>query len=917
MTFCNPKDIYYNLSLLVDNKHFNNIDATRDIVTTGKVKGMPDLEKLFVDNKYEIMAPIASSDIVVINEVDKASSNVRNSLLGVMNEKFLFNGKSKIPCNWQLFVATCNEIPKEEENSPFWDRFMLKVNVSRISAGEMTKYYANGAKNYSEKFVIGVPSQAEIDALDIPSSKLEKFLEVGYNKLSDRTLTFVPNMAKAVSYIWNISIDKALVKVASIMINNSAGSELQNKLYSPEVKALMSKIEQLNTINTAEEMDRRLVEIEGLIAGYASQGRLDESQVAELEASVHYIIDASPIKQRGQDIEDIFSEVVQSGAVYTYDYLRSANESATNPGKFVFGLQITDSNIYSYDVFGASVSYVDGVLMVGASGNDATAADSSGSNYGRVFVFENATRTPAWTPLRIQQPVVDIRLLNSVFTYDVLTSARTQQFDFFNPLQGKILGAAKQNINYISAIDPAGYNVGPVNNSGNTWLGEHVGQVWWDISTVRFIDPNQDDIVYASRRWGQVFPGSTIDMYQWIQSSVPPATYTGEGTPLNIYSYTVSTRLGVDGTFNTYYYFWVKGLTTVATQQGKTLSPQTVANYIENPKASGIAYIAPVNASTIAIYNATTIIEAEDTVISVEFDREYTDSNVHVEYELIAQGKSDAFLSTNLYRKLQDSFCGVDTAGNLVPDPTLNAAERYGVQFRPRQSMFVDRFEALKNYIVRTNNVLSLYPIVENRSFVLLNSSEPEPPSTAVGVTNWNMRVANLEILSFQDISVVPIGYKYLVASDSRNNGLWTIYTVQYGQGVLISVKELVLTRVQNYDTRRYWSYVNWYRPGYNSSTKVIAEVPNYSALATISVPIGSSVKVISNAQGKFEIYLFTDLGWERVGLQDGTIEISAEIYKIMEEAYRDENLSDEQADEIINYGGEVVKELESMFDDE
>ena len=30
--------------------------------------------------------------------------------------------------------------------------------------------------------------------------------------------------------------------------------------------------------------------------------------VAELEASVHYIIDASPVKQRGQDIEDILSE---------------------------------------------------------------------------------------------------------------------------------------------------------------------------------------------------------------------------------------------------------------------------------------------------------------------------------------------------------------------------------------------------------------------------------------------------------------------------------------------------------------------------------------------------------------------------------------------------------------------------------
>jgi len=49
--------------------------------------------------------------------------------------------------------------------------------------------------------------------------------------------------------------------------------------------------------------------------------------------------------------------------------------------------------------------------------------------------------------------------------------------------------------------------------------------------------------------------------------------------------------------------------------------------------------------------------------------------------------------------------------------------------------------------------------------------------------------------------------------------------------------------------------------------------------LATISVPVGSSVKVISNARGKFEIYLKTNIEWDRVALQDGTIEISAEIY--------------------------------------
>lgn len=572
-----------------------------------------------------------------------------------------------------------------------------------------------------------------------------------------------------------------------------------------------------------------------------------------------------------------FSTIVQSGVVYTYDYLTAANDSALNPGKFVFGLQIADNGSGTYDNYGIAVNYTDGVLMVGAPGNDF--GDSSAANRGRVFVFENPNRTPAWTTVREQQPVVDVRLLNSVFTYDRITSARTEFFDFFDPLQGKILGAAKQNINYIGAVDPASYNSGPVNNQGNTWTASQVGEIWWDISTVRFVDPNQDSIVYASRRWGQVFPGSTVDVYQWIESTEPPASYTGPGTPLNVFSYSVNSSLSNDGTFNTFYYFWVRGITTVATNRGKTLSAETVARYIENPKASGIPYVAAINASTVAIYNAGTVIEAEDTILSIEFDREFTNDNVHVEYELIAQDKEDGFLSDGLYRKLQDSFCGVDTFGNLVPDPNLNAAERFGVQFRPRQSMFVNRFEALKNYIVRANTVLARFPIVENRSFALLNSSDPLPPAQTGATVNWNLQVANLEILSFQNIDAVPLGYKYLVTSDSSNNGLWTIYEVQLSQGPLLGVKQLVLVRVQNYDTKRYWNYINWYLPGYNPSTKVVAEVPNFSTLETLNLPVGSSVLVTANAQGKFEIYLRTDIEWQRVALQDGTIEISAQIY--------------------------------------
>jgi MoxR-like ATPase len=278
-----------------------------------EIKGMPDLGKLFTENKYELNAPVAEADIVIINEVDKASSAIRNAMLGVMNEKFLFNGKSKIPCKWKLFIATCNEIPKDEQDSPFWDRFMLKMTVNRVSAGDMSKYYAKGARNYKESFKIGIPNQAELDTVEIPSNKLDKYLEVGYQHSSDRTLTFVPKLAKAVSYVWDISVDKALVKTAQIMINQAAGSELQNKLMSPEIKAVMSKVEMLHSHSNNEALELAVAEIESLINTYATRGVMDVGQVEEIESTMQFILSKHPARadyQTSEEFDAMIDEVV-------------------------------------------------------------------------------------------------------------------------------------------------------------------------------------------------------------------------------------------------------------------------------------------------------------------------------------------------------------------------------------------------------------------------------------------------------------------------------------------------------------------------------------------------------------------------------------------------------------------------------
>jgi len=563
---------------------------------------------------------------------------------------------------------------------------------------------------------------------------------------------------------------------------------------------------------------------------------------------------------------------LQSGVVYSFDALPPANPTVTNPLKFVFGQQFVNSSIQPLDQYGTAIDYTTGTLLIGAPGSDLE--DSALANYGKVIQYHNVDQGPAWKQIRVQEEVVDVALLDTIYMYNAATGGPSQYFDYFNPLQGRLLGVVRQNLDYIGAVNPAAYNQGPVNNYGQRWGQERVGHIWWDTSNVRFLDPNQDDVVYASRRWGQPFPGSSIDVYQWVVSDVSPANYTGPGTPRDIDSYSMSSSLDLQGFVTTQYYFWVTGIRTVDRSARKTLSVDTLTRYIESPRSSGISYIAPLNSSTVAIYNGLEYISAQDTVLHIEFDKQATEAEVHVEYQLIPEGKADGFLNPTLYRKLIDSLSGVDTAGNAVPDPLLSPSQRYGIEFRPRQSMVVDRFLALNNYLTQANSVLAKYPISEIKKFNILNSFEAEPP---VSSNAWDKRLANIEELSYQDLYEVPVGYTYLVATDSTNSGLWTIY--QVNATALLAERYLTLIRVQNYDTRLYWNYIDWYSPTYNQFTRVNAEVPNRSSLDTLTLPNGSTVKVTYNSQLKWEIYQLVNGQWIRVGLQDGTIEFKSSLW--------------------------------------
>ena len=271
-----------------------------------EVKGMPNLEKLFKDNMYELSTPIADADVVVVNEIDKAASTIRNSLLGVMNEKFLFNGKHKIKCNWKLFVGTCNEIPKDEVSSPFWDRFMIKMKVNRVTQGEMAKYYAAGARNYKEQFTIFVPTKDEIAAVPISNDKLEKFLDVCYKKLSDRTLTFVPYLAQAISLIWGYSVDSALVKTCEILVEGTElPTKLKDMLISTEMKKIISLVELIATCKTRVEINEKIQDVEVYLNAYASDGKISKGDVADVSKMIKDTVAKHPVNANMNNLANL------------------------------------------------------------------------------------------------------------------------------------------------------------------------------------------------------------------------------------------------------------------------------------------------------------------------------------------------------------------------------------------------------------------------------------------------------------------------------------------------------------------------------------------------------------------------------------------------------------------------------------
>jgi hypothetical protein len=436
----------------------------------------------------------------------------------------------------------------------------------------------------------------------------------------------------------------------------------------------------------------------------------------------------------------IFDEsIAKSGCVYVYE---------RNAERFVFAQEINPGNLSTSTNFGQSILLDVNDIFVGSPNrNIATNYDQDNqTDYSIVYRYSKIdTASDSWSLIRHCDSFVEVDRLEKVSLIDTFNEEIVEYLDVIDPVKGKIAGIADQELKYKSSIDPAVYSIGidtTVSDQNTNWVDPHIGELWWDLSNVKYVWYEQGDLTYRKNNWGRVFPGSTIDVYEWVGSTYLPSEWaTIADTPAGLAdgisgqpkfpdNTVVSVKQRYDSitdSFSNVYYFWVKNKVTIPSVKNRRISAYQVAVTIEDPATEGLAYAGIISKDAVIISNIAPLLVGNRINLNIAFDTINNQVPKHTEWLLLQENYSTAWPNAMLEKKLLDSLLGHDSLGTPVPDPTLSARTRYGIGIRPQQTMFKDRNAALRNLIEFSNDILKENVITGQYSFVNLKAQENIP----------------------------------------------------------------------------------------------------------------------------------------------------------------------------------------------
>ena len=533
-------------------------------------------------------------------------------------------------------------------------------------------------------------------------------------------------------------------------------------------------------------------------------------------------------------------------------------------------------------------------------------ATTDGNN---VVCYTNDNALSGWTMLRQQQPTLDAHSLFRAWIYNSRTQQKIVDLDVVDLSQGLLPGVIAQHIDYISGNDPAVYGVAlwrsgityevgsrvvyddtvyvanqihsavffntvywtvlsaqsRVANTGSVkWGAAQVGLNWFSTRQLRTVNYHQGELMDRVANYNTWFPGTQINIYEWTASTVPPSAYTGTGT-------VTADAATVYDSQTSQWYFWVANKTQPSGVH--TLSTADISNALTHPQLSGLPMISPANAHSVILYNVANEVNNGENVLHIDYVLEDHTNRLHSEFLMLSEDGSGHWLTTPIYTKMVDSLCGQSnfTYGGVttqleVPDPALNTEDRYGVAFRPRQSLFRDRNKAAQIYFQQINTAIASQAVANLTTLSLLRQRDPMP------TTGFDATVADRDTLLILDVRDYVNNTVILIHSDSlATNSGWSRVKLVNGKWEMVTS--------EFYNLNVYWQYQDWSSVDY---TEPVADntIAHIGYLPSINLVPGQYLKILNNGDGNAAMYqIQADQTLNPVWIQNGTIQFKPNLY--------------------------------------
>lgn len=124
---------------------------------------------------------------------------------------------------------------------------------------------------------------------------------------------------------------------------------------------------------------------------------------------------------------------------------------------------------------------------------------------------------------------------NPVKLLNYVDAELVQEIPVWHPAAGVHTPTAVAAINVIADTDPARYNsstqvIGNANfDPLRAWGAREVGLIWWDTTKLDYV-PYADSVIFTSiderlSRWGTLADFASVDVVEWVESTVSPSDY--------------------------------------------------------------------------------------------------------------------------------------------------------------------------------------------------------------------------------------------------------------------------------------------------------------------------------------------------------------------------------------------------------